>query len=79
MRYPIVIFHGEGRSLFYIVDAEAPDKQQPAVVDTAHTHEEAVTIQGERELPPESEPEKKGGESEWISSSSSANCDGFEA
>jgi len=38
----IVIWHGEARSLFYIVDADAPEEEQPAVEHAAHAYEEAV-------------------------------------
>lgn len=38
----IVIWHGEARSLFYIVNADAPEEEQPAVERTAYAYEEAV-------------------------------------
>jgi len=40
----IVIWHGEARSLFYIVDADAPEEEQPAVEHTAYACEEAVAV-----------------------------------
>lgn len=47
MRYSIVIWHGEARSLFYVVDADAPEDEQPAVIATAHSYEEAEAIRNE--------------------------------
>lgn len=32
MRYKVTTWHGEGDSLYYIVDTEAPEGEQPAVV-----------------------------------------------
>jgi len=44
VRYKIVIWHGEASSLFYVVDADAPEEEQPAVEHTAHSHEEALAV-----------------------------------
>lgn len=44
MNDKIVIWHGEARSLFYIVDAEAPEEEQPAVEHTAYAYEEAAAV-----------------------------------
>ncbi|MEK6371205.1 MAG: hypothetical protein AABO58_00780 [Acidobacteriota bacterium] len=44
MNDKIVIWHGEARSLFYVVDADAPDEEQPAVERTASSPEEAVAV-----------------------------------
>jgi hypothetical protein len=40
-RFRIVVAHGEHRSLFYIVDAAAPDDEQPCVLATRRSREEA--------------------------------------
>ena len=40
-RFRIVSFHGEGRSLFYVVNASASEDEQPAIVETFFTREEA--------------------------------------
>jgi hypothetical protein len=40
----IVIWQGEARSLFYIVDADAPNEEQPAIEHTAYSYEEAVAV-----------------------------------
>lgn len=37
----IVTWHGEGKSLFYIVDETTPEKDQPAVVATFETRTDA--------------------------------------
>lgn len=37
----ITTWHGEGMSLFYVVDANAPEGEQPAVVETFRSIEEA--------------------------------------
>lgn len=37
----IVPGHGEGKSLYYVVDRSQPQDEQPAVVYTAHSHSEA--------------------------------------
>ena len=34
MRYKTTVWHGEGDSLFYVVDTEAPPDEQPCVVGT---------------------------------------------
>ncbi len=36
MRYEIVAVHGERRSLFHVVDAYAPEAEQPAILRTYH-------------------------------------------
>jgi hypothetical protein len=33
-RYHVVPWHGEGRSLFYVVDGHAPEDEQPAILGT---------------------------------------------
>lgn len=40
-RLTITVWHGEARSLFYVVDADAPHDEQPAVVVSCHSREEA--------------------------------------
>ncbi|MCI0540850.1 MAG: hypothetical protein L0Z50_37090 [Verrucomicrobiales bacterium] len=40
----IVTFHGEGRSLFYVVNTSASEDDQPAIVETFLTREEAERI-----------------------------------
>jgi hypothetical protein len=40
----IVSYHGEGRSLWYVVDAEAANDEQPCVVATAPSMETAEAI-----------------------------------
>lgn len=44
MNDKIVMWYGEARSLFYIVDADAPEEEQPAVEHTAYSYEEAVAV-----------------------------------
>ena len=41
-RFKIVTWHGESRSLWYVVDAGAPYEDQPAVMDTHYTLESAL-------------------------------------
>jgi hypothetical protein len=40
-RFRIVVVHGESRSLFHIVDAEASPDEQPCIVATYHSRQEA--------------------------------------
>jgi len=40
--YSIVVWHGERGSLYYVVDATAPEDEQPAVLATYHTYDEAL-------------------------------------
>lgn len=41
MRYVVSVWHGEGRSIFAVVDTFAPESEQPAVVSTHATREAA--------------------------------------
>ena len=45
-RYRIEIQHGEHRSLWYIIDTEAPDDEQPAVVRTCFSLGHAEDVAG---------------------------------
>lgn len=45
MKPEIVIQHGEGKSLYYVVDAAAPAGEQPAVISTKHSMAEALEEQ----------------------------------
>ncbi len=42
MKLKISTFHGEGQSLFHVVDADAPSDEQPAVLFTGKSLEEAA-------------------------------------
>lgn len=50
MRTEIVIQHGEHRSLFYLVDAAAPEGEQPAVLDIFGSLEEAEAARKEAKM-----------------------------
>ncbi|MDI6772336.1 MAG: hypothetical protein QME77_07070 [bacterium] len=41
-----VIWHGEGRTVFYVADESAPDDEQPCVIASFYSREEAE-MQGE--------------------------------
>ncbi len=41
MRFKVVVWHGEHRTLFYVVDTAAHQDDQPAVVVTYHSRREA--------------------------------------
>ena len=46
----IVVWHGDRRSLYYLVDADAPEEEQPCVLETCSSLQEAEarrqTLQG---------------------------------
>lgn len=50
MKLKIVVQHGEGKTLFYVVDQNAPEAEQPAVLATCHTMPQAeralIALQG---------------------------------
>ena len=41
MRYVVITWHGEHRSLFYVVDTQAPEEEQPAVVASFESRDAA--------------------------------------
>jgi len=41
-RYSIVTWHGEAKTLFYVVDNDAPDEVQPCVASCHHSRVEAL-------------------------------------
>lgn len=48
-RLGIVTWHGEHRTVYYLVDFDALEDEQPAVLDTFETYKQAVEARGEQE------------------------------
>jgi hypothetical protein len=43
-RYSLTIWHGEVGSRYYIMDAHAPEEEQPAVIETYTDRRQALAI-----------------------------------
>lgn len=41
MRYKVEVFHGEHASIYYVIDTEAPEGEQPEVVTSTNSPEAA--------------------------------------
>lgn len=48
-RFIATVWHGESKSLFYVVDAEATEENQPYIVATFDSREEADELVNELE------------------------------
>lgn len=52
-RYIVTVWHGELRSLFYVVDTEAPCDERPAICSTWHDRAGAEREAAEMNANPE--------------------------